>query len=359
VADEQDPSEKTEEPSQKKLDDAHNKGDVAKSQEIPALFVLFAATLLLMLAAPWATREIARPLAAILAGAHDIPMDGEHLRVVMLRLGAAIAAVVAVPVLALALAAIAGNVVQHRLVWSAEPLKPKFSKVSPLAGFKRLFSTDSLVNFVKGVVKLAAVGAAITMVLWPERDRLDLLIVSEPSAVLATLSWFTLKLLGAVLAVMVVVAALDYGWQRHKWFQRQRMSVKELKEEFKQQEGSPEIKGKVKQIRAERARRRMMQAVPKATVVVTNPTHFAVALSYEAGMAAPKCVAKGVDAVALRIRALASEHGVPVVEDPPLARLLHAAVDLDEEIPPEHYKAVAKLIGYVMNLKRSGAWRAV
>jgi flagellar biosynthetic protein FlhB len=168
-----------------------------------------------------------------------------------------------------------------------------------------------------------------------------------------------LKLLGAVVAVMIVVAALDFAYQRFKWRQRQRMSIRELKEEFKQQEGSPEIKAKVRQIRRERARRRMMSEVPNATVVVTNPTHFAVALKYESGMAAPVCVAKGIDAVALRIRAVAEAAGVTVVENPPLARVLHATVDLDEEIPPEHYKAVAQIIGYVMGLKSRRGWAAV
>lgn len=356
--DNQEQGDKTEEPTQRKLEEAHKRGDVAKSQEVPTLLILFAATVVLLVAAPWSTRELSRILAGIFAGAHDIPTDPGHLRLVLFQLATGIGLVVGLPLLALAVAGFLGHVVQHKFVWSLEPITPKFSKVSPLAGFKRLFSTESLVNFVKGLVKIGVVGAAIWLVLWPERDRLDTMIATDVRALLGIAQDLTLKLLGAVLAIMLIVAALDFGFQRFRWMQRQRMSIKEMKEEFKQQEGSPEIKAKVRQIRNERARRRMMSEVPKATVVITNPTHYAVALRYEPGMAAPRCVAKGIDAVALRIRGLATESGVPVVENPPLARVLHATVDLDEEIPPEHYKAVAQVIGYVMNLRGRRNWAA-
>jgi flagellar biosynthetic protein FlhB len=152
-----------------------------------------------------------------------------------------------------------------------------------------------------------------------------------------------------------VVAIGDGVYQRLSWHKRQRMSKRELKEEYKEQEGNPEVKGKLKQIRMARTRKRMMAAVPTATVVVTNPTHYAVALKYESGMAAPVCVAKGIDAIALRIRSVAAEHGVTVVENPPLARALHATVEIDQEIPVEHYKAVAEVIGYVLRLRRRPA----
>jgi flagellar biosynthetic protein FlhB len=165
----------------------------------------------------------------------------------------------------------------------------------------------------------------------------------------------SLKLLGGVLAVYAFLAAGDAVYQRLSWLQRQRMSKRELKEEYKETEGNPEVKAKLKQIRAARVRRRMMAAVPTATVVIANPTHYAVALRYERGMAAPVCVAKGVDALALRIRALAAEHGVAVVENPPLARALHAGVEIDREIPVEHYRAVAEVIGAILRLRRRPA----
>jgi flagellar biosynthetic protein FlhB len=162
----------------------------------------------------------------------------------------------------------------------------------------------------------------------------------------------------ASLSALGVIAGLDYFWQRIRFMSRNRMSKQEIKEEYRQNEGDPVIKAKVRQIRQERARKRMMAAVPDATVVITNPTHFAVALKYESGkMQAPVCVAKGIDALALRIRAVAEENDVPVIENPPLARALHASVEIDEAVPPEHYKAVAQVIGYVMRLNGAMARR--
>jgi flagellar biosynthetic protein FlhB len=152
--------------------------------------------------------------------------------------------------------------------------------------------------------------------------------------------------------MLAVVAIADYLFQYRQWYQRQKMSLQDLKEEFKQTEGDPTIKGKMKQVRQTRMRRRMIAAVPKATVVITNPTHYSVALRYERGMDAPICVAKGVDALALKIREVAGEHAIPIVENPPLARALHATVEIDQAIQPEHYKAVAEVIGYVMRLRR-------
>ena len=160
------------------------------------------------------------------------------------------------------------------------------------------------------------------------------------------------KVLMASLISLGVIAGLDYFWQRRRWLSRNRMSKQEMKEEFRQSEGDPAVKSKIRQLRQERARKRMMAAVPQATVVITNPTHYAVALKYESGkMAAPICVAKGVDALAFRIRAVAEENDVPVVENPPLARALYASIEVDEPVPPEHFKAVAQVIGYVFRLQ--------
>jgi flagellar biosynthetic protein FlhB len=159
--------------------------------------------------------------------------------------------------------------------------------------------------------------------------------------------------LGAVTAVLALVAAGDFLFQYRIWFERQKMSLRELKEEFKQTEGDPMMKGRIRQLRIARMRKRMIAEVPKASVVITNPTHYAVALKYDRGMNAPLCLAKGVDAVARKIREVAAEHSIPIVENPPLARALHAAVEIDKEIPPEHYKAVAEVIGYVMRLRRA------
>jgi flagellar biosynthetic protein FlhB len=266
-------------------------------------------------------------------------------------------AAVAIPMLILVIAAVAGNMLQHRLVWSGEALKPKFSKISPLAGVKRLFSKQALMNFVKGVVKLALLGAVMTALLWPERSRLDTIVTLDPAAILPMTQSLSLQLLGAVVAIMALIAAADFLFQYKQWFERQKMSFQELKEEYKNAEGDPHVKGKIRQIREGRMRKRMMAAVPEATVVITNPTHYAVALKYERGMNAPICVAKGMDAIALKIREVATANSVPVVENPPLARALHATVEVDSEVPAEHYQAVAEVIGYVMKLNRAAGAR--
>jgi flagellar biosynthesis protein FlhB len=259
---------------------------------------------------------------------------------------------VGVPILMLALAAIAGNMIQHRLVWSAEALTPKFSKISPASGFKRLFGKQAAVNFVKGLFKLIALGTVMTMILWPERHRLESLISADPAILLGLSSSMTVHLMGTVVAILALVAIADYLFQYRQWYQRLKMSLQEMKEEFKQSEGDPHVKGKIRQLRQQRMKKRMMAAVPKASVVITNPTHYSVALSYERGMAAPVCVAKGTDLIALKIREIARANDVPIVENVPLARSLYATVEIDDEIPVEHYHAVAEVIGYVMRLRQ-------
>jgi flagellar biosynthetic protein FlhB len=241
---------------------------------------------------------------------------------------------------------------QHRLVWSAESLKPKFSKISPGAGAKRIFGKQAAANFAKGLFKVIALGAVMTAILWPERLRLEAFVHLDPAALLGATTSMTVHLMGAVVAMLAVVAIADYLFQYRTWFERQKMSLQEMKEEFKQSEGDPHIKGKLRQLRQARMKKRMMAAVPKASVIITNPTHYAVALSYERGMSAPVCVAKGIDNIALKIREIAGKHDIPIVENVPLARALYASVDIDDEIPVEHYHAVAEIIGYVMGLKR-------
>lgn len=351
MADDTDDAEKTEEPTQKKLDDAHEKGDVAKSQEVNTWFVLLAATLVIVMFSRDMGAALSASLKVYLAEAHAIPMDGEHLRTIVGKLGLAILAAIGLPLLILMVAAMAGNMVQHRLLFTTEPLKPKLNKISPLAGAKRLFSSTSLVNFVKGLIKLAVVGVAIVAIVWPRRGELALLISSEPVLVLLQVQSMTLKVMVAVLFIMGVVAVLDYAYQRFQWNKKQRMTLKELRDEYKQMEGDPTVRAKLRQIRVERGRKRMMASVPKASVVITNPTHFAVALQYDAGMSAPICLAKGVDLIARKIREVAEEHNIPIIENPPLARALHASTDIDQEIPTEHYKAVAQVISYVMKLR--------
>ena len=345
-------TERTEDPTQKRLDDAHAKGDVAKSQEVNTWFMIAGATLVLATFSGSMGSGILNPMRNLIANSWMIRTDGAGLLDLAQTLTYAVLAAVGVPFLMLALAAIAGNMVQHRLVWSAESLKPKFSKVSPGAGLKRIFGKQAAANFAKGIFKLVAVGGVMAAVLWPERDRLESFLRFDPAAILGATTGMTVHLMGAVVAALAVVAILDYLFQYRQWYERQKMSLQEMKDEFKQSEGDPHIKGKIRQLRQQRMKKRMMAAVPKASVIITNPTHFSVALAYDRSMSAPVCVAKGVDNIAFKIREIAQKHDIPIVENVPLARALYATVDIDEEIPVEHYHAVAEIIGYVMGLKR-------
>lgn len=357
MAEQNDDNERSEEPTQKKLEDAHKKGDVAKSQEVNAWFVLTGATLVLLAFSQGLAGGLSQSFAGLLSNLHALPLDPVAVYDLVWRIVFAVFAALGLPLAVLVLAALSGNLVQHRLVWSAERMKPKLSKISPIKGFKRLFSLQSMINFAKGVAKLVIVSAVMFVIAWPERERLAGLVSLDPDLLLMTVRELSLKLLAGVVAIMAIVAALDMIWQRHSWHKRQKMSMREIKDEYKQSEGDPLVRAKLRQVRMERARKRMMAQVPDATVVVANPTHYAVALKYESGMNAPVCVAKGTDAVALRIREVAEASEVPVIENPPLARTLHAAVEIDQEIKPEHYKTVAEIIGYVMQMRARTGWR--
>jgi flagellar biosynthesis protein FlhB len=352
MADDNDTADKTQDPTQKRLDDAHDRGDVAKSQEINTWFVISGATLTLSTFSGSIGSGILMPLRNLVANSWMIHADGPGLLELARSLEYMLIATLGVPLFMLALAAIAGNLVQHRLVWSGESLKPKFSKISPAAGAKRIFGKQAAANFAKGLFKVIALGAVMTAILWPERLRLESMLRFDPSALLGVTTSLTLKVLGAVVAMLAVVAIADFFFQYRQWYERQKMSLQEMKEEFKQSEGDPHVKGRLRQLRQARMKKRMMTAVPKASVIITNPTHYAVALFYERGMQAPVCVAKGVDLLALKIREIAGKHDVPIVENVALARALHATVEVDDAIPVEHYHAVAEIIGYVMGLKR-------
>jgi flagellar biosynthetic protein FlhB len=350
---EQHDTDRTEDPTQKRLDEALERGDVVKSQEVSTWFVIAGGALVLAAFGGSMGGGLSVTFRGLLSNAHQIPLDGQGLLSILGRVEKEVLAAVGIPLAVLMIAAIFGNMIQHRLVWSVEPLKPQLSKISPAAGIKRLFSSQALVNFAKGLIKLIVVGAVMAALLWPQRERLEGLVQTDLFGTLALTRSAALEMLGVVVAILFFVAAADYLFQYRQWFERQKMSVREMKEEFKQTEGDPMVKGKIRQLRVSRMRKRMIAAVPKASVIITNPTHYAVALQYERGMDAPVCVAKGVDALALRIREVAGEHSIPVVENPPLARALHATVEVDEAIPPEHYKAVAEVIGYVMKLRKA------
>lgn len=353
MAEEEDQSQKTEEPTQRKLDDARKKGQVATSREINNALMISSAAAFVALLAPNIANDLGGILLPFIASPHSFVLGIDDLRLAAAEFFSNVGATLILPALLFLVAALASSLMQNGIVVSAEPLKPKLDKISPISGAKRIFSLKSFVEFVKGMFKISLIGAAAVILIWPEATTIIKSVEIEMVGVLVILKTLTLKLLIGVAALVMVIALLDILYQRFEHQKQLRMSRKDLQDEYKQTEGDPYIKARLKALRAERARQRMMADVPKATVVITNPTHFAVALLYDsAEMGAPKAVAKGADLLAHKMREIAEAHDVPIVENPPLARALYASVDIGEEISPEHYHAVAKVVGYVMRLRR-------
>jgi flagellar biosynthetic protein FlhB len=359
MAEERDDSQRTEEPTQRRLDEALKKGDVIKSAELAAFVMMAGSALALTLFAGGAANRFAREFLVFLENPAQMALDSGAAVELLHKSVFGLFAILAPAAGLMLLSALGGHLIQHRPFISASRLMPDISRLSPIAGFKRLFGLDGLVNLLKGMAKIGLVGAAAFAAVWPARGLLAVALDLNPADIAALSMSLIFKVLLAALVVMGVIAAADYLYQRQRFMARHRMTRQELKDEIKQSEGDPQVKARIRQVRLERSRKRMIAAVPEATVVIANPTHYAVALKYESGkMSAPICVAKGVDHLALTIRRIAEEHDVPVVENPPLARALHAAVELDEEIPPEHYKAVAQIIGYVMRIAdKAKFWR--
>ncbi len=355
MAEGEDKSQKTEQPTDRKLQKAKEEGDVPKSQEISGWFTLAAGLAVFAFMAPGVSGDLAEILTAFLARPHEMSMDVGSALQLAAATGMRLVAVLGLAFLALMVAAIAGNLVQTGLLFTPKKIAPKLDKLNPVEGVKRMFGPQGWMNFFKGVGKMALVAGAIFIVLWPRRDDLVALPAAAPVAILMEVYDASIQLLIAALIVYAVIAAVDFAFQKREFIERNKMSLKEIRDEFKETEGDPQVRAKLRQIRQERAQRRMMARVPDAAVVITNPTHYAVALEYEQGRTpAPIVVAKGVEEVALRIRELAGEHDIPIVEDPPLARGLYAIAELEEPIPPEHYAAVAKVIGYVLSLTGRG-----
>ena len=349
MAEEQDQSQKTEEPSQRRLEEARREGQVASSREVNNALMLASGALFVGALAPSVAERLVATMRPFLERPHAIALDalGPPLKALLGALGQALAPAA----LLFVLAALASGLIQHGPLWTAKPLAPKLERISPVAGARRLFALRALVEFGKGLLKIVLVGAAALLLLWPAAPHVLGAIEIEAGPLLALLHGLAFRLLVGIAALTAVLAVLDSLYQRFERHKQLRMSRRDLQDEFKQTEGDPFIKARLRSLRLERARRRMMAEVPKATVVVTNPTHVAIALRYEPTMAAPRLVAKGMGALAERIRDTARAHRVPIVRNPPLARALHRGVELGVEVPPAHYRAVAEVIGYVLRLK--------
>jgi flagellar biosynthetic protein FlhB len=347
-----DDSQKTEDPTPRRLEEARKRGQVIYSREVSSWIMLFVATLLVVALGPGIMADIRDAAKLYISQAHALPVEGPGLRTILTQVLLKIVSIVALPFLALMAAGILSGVAQTGPLFTFDPIKPDIGKISPLRGWQRLFSLKSIMEFVKGLLKLAVVSAAGFYVLLPYFPGAEHFVGQDVSASLFDLRTLFLKLMIAVLVVMFFIAIMDYMYQRHDFMSKMRMSKQELKEEYKQTEGDPHVKARLKQLREQKARQRMMQAVPEADVVITNPTHYAVALKYDSKeMQAPQMVAKGADEVAQRIRLVAEEHKVTIVENAPLARALYDSMEIEQIIPEEHFKAVAEVISYVFKLK--------
>jgi flagellar biosynthetic protein FlhB len=345
----EDSGEKTLDASPRKIEQARARGDVPVSREGSAAGVLAAGLLAVLLAGGLTARRVGELMLPLFERPDDFlnfTEDGWRQAgdAVVLALFVALA-----PILGLVFAgALVPYLLQNTIVVSSERLRPKLSNLSPLAGFKRIFSLRALFEFAKGLVKMLAVGLACYMVARPVWTRAANMVGLDPVALPPLLADDLASLLLATTLVAVVVAGIDVPYQHWNWRRRQRMSVQEMKEELRSTEGDPHMKARRRRMRRRRSQRRMMHDVQKATVVITNPTHYAVALRYRRGEdAAPVVVAKGTDLIALKIREVAARHNIALIQDPPLARALHAAVEIGETIPPVHFEAVAKIVGLI------------
>jgi len=347
-----DDSQKTEEPTPKKLEEARKKGQVALSREINNWVMLLAGTILIAASAGPVLSNLRELMQSYIEHAHDFPRVPGGLHVIMGEAFKRVVAIMALPLGVLMAAAFLAPFVQVGPLFAPESIKPDLSKISPIKGFTRLFSKRSLMEFAKGILKISIIAVVGSLIIYPYYGQIEHVVGMPVLQVLWELQGLVVKMMTGILVVLLVVAVIDIVFQRTEHYKKMRMTKQELKDEYKQTEGDPHVKARLRQLRSERARQRMMQAVPEADVVITNPTHYSIALKYNPEeMEAPRCVAKGIDELALRIREVAKEHDVEIFENPPLARTLFDTVDVDEIIPAEQYQAVAEIISYVFKRK--------
>ena len=344
--------EKTERATPRKREKARKKGQVAKSRELSSVAVLSAGVLYLYFGSMHMIENLGKCLRGGFKTAYLYTDNIQDL------LSLAVSSVekfiwIALPIMVITMIiALAVNVLQTGFLFSVETLSPKVSKINPLQGAKRLFTLQSLVELAKSILKLIIVGSVAFSTLKNELNHMIPLLYQEKNQIFSVLGQSAFKLTIRCCVILAVLAILDFLYQRWNHEQKLKMTKQEVKDEHKQTEGDPMVKSRIRSIQREMARRRMMEEVPKADVVITNPTHLAVALRYDQKkMPAPRIVAKGANMIAERIKNLAREHEIPVVEDKPLAQNLYK-LEIGEEIPTQFYQAVAEILAYVYGLRR-------
>ncbi|MFH1624585.1 MAG: flagellar biosynthesis protein FlhB [Pseudomonadota bacterium] len=346
-------NEKTEPATPKRREEARKKGQVAQSREIPTIVVLLGSLLVFYFFGSYMIHHLSVMIQGILDSIGTLQLDETNVYHFLLGVLRQMAVLLAPLMLAVMVAGIGGNILQKGFLFTADPLIPKLSKVNPIKGVAKMFSTQSLMETAKSIAKIAIVGYIAFVTVKAERENFLPLMMMETGGVLAYIGEVSFKICVRTLWVLIPLGILDYAFQRWDYEQNLKMSKQEVKDEFKQREGDPLIKARIRSIQREMAQRRMMAEIPKADVVITNPTELAVALRYDSEtMPAPKVVAKGAGFVAERIREKAVLSGVLVVENKPLAKSLFKLVDIGQYIPAALYKAVAEVLAYVYRLRR-------
>jgi flagellar biosynthetic protein FlhB len=345
--------EKTEPATPKRREDSRKKGQVAQSREIPSALVLLSSLGVLFFSGSWMFWSLSDFMGGIFRNIWSLHhLQGVSLHSFLLEIFKRVFSILAPLMSAVLIAGITANLLQIGFLFTGEPLIPKLSKLNPLDGIKRLFSLKSLVELVKSLFKLLFVGFIAFLMIKGELENIPSLMQMSIGGTLSFIARVSFKICFYTCLTLIVLAAFDYAFQRWQHEKGLRMTKQEIKDEFKQREGDPAVKARVKSIQREMARRRMMESVPKADVVITNPTSLAVALKYDAkSMMAPQIIAKGAGFIAERIKDIARENGVPLVENKPLAQTLFKVVEIGGFIPANLYRAVAEILAYVYGLK--------
>ena len=350
---EQDQDQKTEDPTSKRLEEAREHGQIPVSRETAMWVSLLGVLTVMSLAVPPLLRQMADFLRVFLESPHVFTLNDDSVQRLFFQVLGHVAIIAGIPLLLMMAAVIAGFMGQTGFFFSLDLLTPDFMRLMPSNGVKRLFSMNSIVDLGKSLGKLVFLGGMAYSVLKPIAFEAPSYTGLPLEVILTFLHGKTVHLIKLLLLVFTAIAALDLFYTRFQYYKNLRMTKVEVKDELKQQEGDPMIKSRLRQMRIERARKRMMAQVPKADVVITNPTHYAIALQYDPKkMAAPVVLAKGINLIAERIRAIAEENRIPLVSNPPLARALHDSVEVDQVIPTQHYRAVAEVISYVFKLRK-------
>lgn len=344
--------EKTEKATPKKREDAKKKGQVAKSQDINTAVVLLGVFLFLLFAGSYLMDGILGLFRHSLQEYMLMDITESNVQVLLLQILKELSFYLGPIMLVAMIAGVAANYLQIGFIFSPESIQPKLEKIDPLKGFKRIFSMKSIVEMIKSILKISFISLITFAVLWGRMDEILILSQKSVGASLATLASLTVQMGLSASAALLFLAVLDFMYQKYDFEKSIRMSKQDLKDEYKNMEGDPAIKSRIKQKQREMAMRRMMQEVPKADVVITNPTHFAIAIKYEEDkFDAPLVVAKGVDFMAQKIKLIAKENEITMVENRPLARALYSQTDIGETIPEEFFKAIAEILAFVYRTK--------